>query len=44
DKDVFLHVTALEKAGIRHIPDGQLLSYSVYDDRGRQAATDIKFI
>lgn len=44
DKDVFLHVTALEKAGIRHIPDGQLLSYSIYDDRGRQAATNIKFI
>ena len=44
DKDVFLHVTALEKAGIRHIPDGQLLSYSISDDRGRQAATNIKFI
>ena len=44
DKDVFLHVTALEKAGIRHIPDGQLLSDTISDDRGRQAATNIKFI
>lgn len=44
EKDVFIHITALEKAGIRHISDGQQLNYDIYDDRGRQAAGNIRLI
>lgn len=44
EKDVFVHVTALEKAGIRQIMDGQLVNYDIYDDRGRKAAGNIKLI
>lgn len=44
DKDVFVHVTALEKAGIKRLFDGQNVSYTLYDDRGRQAATDINLL
>ncbi len=44
EKDVFIHITALEKAGIRSIREGQPLSYEIYDDRGRQAAGNIKLV
>lgn len=40
-KDVFIHVTALERAGIRGINEGDRLSFVLEDDkrgRGKQAA------
>lgn len=40
-KDVFIHVTALERAGIRGINEGDRLSFILEDDkrgRGKQAA------
>jgi cold shock protein len=39
-KDVFVHVTALEHAGIRGVDEGTKLSFDVEDDRrgrGKQA-------
>jgi cold shock protein len=39
-KDVFIHVTALERAGIRGIDEGTKLTFEVEDDRrgrGKQA-------
>lgn len=44
EKDVFIHITALEKAGIRNIREGQPLNYEIYDDRGRQVAGNIKLV
>lgn len=41
-KDVFVHITELEKAGIRQLNDGQNVSYEIATNKGRQAATDIK--
>jgi CspA family cold shock protein len=32
-KDVFVHVSALEKAGISHLTDGQQVSFEVEPDR-----------
>ena len=32
-KDVFVHVTALEAAGISHLADGQQVSFEVEPDR-----------
>ena len=32
-KDVFVHVSALEKAGISHLADGQQVSFEVEPDR-----------
>ncbi len=40
-KDVFIHVTALERAGIRGINEGDRLTFVLEDDkrgRGKQAA------
>ncbi len=42
-KDVFVHVTALEQAGIRALPDGQAVSFDLERDRnGRESATNLK--
>ncbi|HEY9020799.1 MAG TPA: cold-shock protein [Paracoccaceae bacterium] len=41
-KDVFVHMTALESAGIRHLDDGQALSFDLESDRnGRESATNL---
>ncbi len=40
-KDVFIHVTALEQAGIRGLNEGDKISFVLEDDkrgRGKQAA------
>ncbi len=40
-KDVFLHVTALEQAGVPSVDEGDKLTFEIADDargRGKQAA------
>ena len=43
-KDVFVHVTALERAGLRGLAEGQKVSYDVEADRrsGKELATNLK--
>jgi CspA family cold shock protein len=43
-KDVFVHITQLEKIGLRRLNDGQRVGYELYDDRGRIAAGNIKLL
>ncbi len=43
-RDIFVHVTALEKTGLRRLMDGQLVHFEIYDDRGRNAAGNISII
>lgn len=40
--DVFVHISAVEKAGLRTLNDGQKVTYDVTSDRGKQAATNIQ--
>jgi CspA family cold shock protein len=41
-KDVFVHVTALERAGIRSLADGQSVTFELERDRnGRESATNL---
>ena len=44
DKDVFVHITALEKSGIRNISDGQKVSFEIISDRGKQSASNIQLL
>lgn len=37
-KDVFFHVTQLEKMGLKKLNDGQKVGFELYNDRGRTAA------
>ncbi len=40
--DVFVHVTALERAGIRSLNEGDQVSYDVVTERGKLAASNIQ--
>ncbi|ESQ82108.1 cold-shock protein [Asticcacaulis sp. AC466] len=42
--DVFVHATALEKAGMRGLNEGDKLSFQVANERGRDSAVDLKTI
>ena len=32
-QDVFVHISAVERAGLRELRDGQVVSYDLVDDR-----------
>ncbi len=37
-KDVFLHISAVERAGLSSVNEGQKVSYDVVNERGKDAA------
>lgn len=41
-KDVFVHITAVQAAGLTGLNDGQKVSYDVITERGKQAASNLK--
>ena len=41
-KDVFVHITAVQAAGLRGLNEGQSVAYEVAMERGKQAAINIK--
>jgi CspA family cold shock protein len=42
-KDVFVHISALEQAGLSNLAEGQKVSYDVVTtDRGKTAAGNLK--
>ena len=42
-KDVFVHISAVERAGLRGLDEGQKVSYELEADRGgRAAAVNLK--
>jgi CspA family cold shock protein len=42
EKDVFVHVSAVERAGLGTLTEGQRVSYDVVTERGKLAATNLK--
>ena len=40
-KDIFLHVSALEQAGIDALEEGEAVSFEIGDNRGRENAINI---
>jgi CspA family cold shock protein len=41
-KDVFVHISAVEKAGMRSLNEGQKVSYEIITERGKQAAGNLQ--
>lgn len=39
--DVFVHITALERAGIRTLNEGDKVNYEVVSERGKLAASNL---
>ena len=41
-KDIFVHITAVERAGLRSLNEGQKVNYEVQAERGKEAAVNLK--
>jgi CspA family cold shock protein len=41
-KDVFVHITAVQKAGLQGLDENQKISFDVVQERGKAAATNLK--
>ena len=41
-KDVFVHITAVQRAGLDTLVEGQKVSYDVVTERGKAAAANLK--
>ena len=43
-KDVFVHISAVERAGLRSLNEGQAIEFELEENRGRMAAVDLKIV
>ena len=41
-KDVFVHISAVEKAGLSSLNEGAKVSYEIVNDRGKQSAGNLR--
>ena len=41
-KDVFVHITAVERAGMKTLREGQKVSFELVTERGKTAAGNLK--
>jgi len=41
-KDVFVHITAVERAGMDTLVEGQRVNYDLVSERGKTAAANLK--
>lgn len=44
DKDMFIHITALQKANISGLNEGDKISFDVEDENGKASAVNVKQI
>ena len=44
DKDIFVHISAVERSGLSDLKDGQNLTYELEEDRGRMAAANLELV
>lgn len=41
-KDVFVHISAVEKAGMSDLQEGQRLNYEITANKGKESADNLK--
>lgn len=41
-KDVFVHISAVEKAGLKTLNEGTRVEYELQENRGKMAATNLQ--
>lgn len=42
--DIFVHITALQSAGLRSLDEGQTVKYDIESNRGKNSAVNIELI
>jgi len=43
-KDVFVHISAVEKSGIKYLNEGQKISYELVTNKGKVSAEELELI
>ena len=43
-KDIFVHISAVERAGLRTLNENQKVEFELEENRGRTAATNLKVL
>jgi CspA family cold shock protein len=41
-RDLFVHISAVERAGLSSLNEGQTIEYEIVSNRGKQSAENIK--
>jgi CspA family cold shock protein len=41
-KDVFVHISAVERAGLRSLNEGQTVEYEIESSRGKESAVNLR--
>jgi CspA family cold shock protein len=41
-KDVFVHISAVERAGLRSLNEGQTVEYEIENNRGKESAINLR--
>jgi CspA family cold shock protein len=41
-KDVFVHITAVEKSGLDGLPDGAKVTFDIVPNRGKESAENLR--
>ena len=44
DKDVFVHISALEKAGLSGLDEGQKVEYEMAEIKGKESAVNLSVV
>lgn len=42
--DVFVHISALERAGLNNLQEGQRISYELATEKGKTSAVNLKLL
>ena len=43
-KDVFIHISAVEKSGLKTLLESQKITFEINQDKGRSSAANIKIV
>lgn len=43
-EDVFVHISALESAGLKTLDEGQKISFDITQAKGKESATNLKLV
>ncbi len=43
-KDVFVHITAVQKAGMKTLKDNEKISYDLMEEKGKTVAGNLKLL
>ncbi len=43
-KDIFVHISAVERSGLRSLNEGQKVEFELQNDKGKTAAVNIKTV